>query len=333
MIQLIISLLFSLTLFADAQNNNIPYRLQWRENLGYCGEVSLISAGLYYGQYMSQYDVRAMITGDGSQTGGQLLIGVNDTTAADLMHLEYEEWDTDSQETTDEFLAWVKQQVVEGNPTIIGIFSNQYRFYGNPDPMAGDEDYDHIVPVVSVFSNHPLSDPTYYGDDRIGFSDNGLWKTQTPPIYYFSYAFDPFQMDRAEANDPNGPVYSLNNNASNYGIAITGIKDLNGDTVPVRIETYSNYEKPEIIEHSNVRPLPITLVLTITVSELEPNIPYILYRYNDLNLVPESDFNAHAADATESWPIQVRYESTYTHTELILSNETAIYRCVKASAP
>lgn len=333
MIKLIFSLLFSLTLFADAQSNNMPYRLQWRENLGYCGEISLITAGLYYGQYLSQYDVRALATHDGSQTGGQLLIGTNDTTTADLLHLTYEEFDTDSQQTTDEFLTWVKQQVVAEYPTIIGIFSNQYLFYGNTDPLAGDEDYDHIVPVIDVSSKHPLSDPSYYGDDTLGFSDNGLWKTQTPPVYYFSYEFDSFQTDRAGANDPDGPVYSLNDNASNYGIAITGIKDLNGDTVPVRIETYSNYEKPDIVDHSNVRPLPTSLVLTITISELELNTPYILYRYNDLDLVPDSEFNANAANAYESWPIQVQYHPTYTLTEVIHSNEIAVYRCVKASAP
>jgi len=33
---------------------------QWDANYGYCGEVSLISAGLYYGQYISQYDARAL---------------------------------------------------------------------------------------------------------------------------------------------------------------------------------------------------------------------------------------------------------------------------------
>jgi hypothetical protein len=311
----------------------MPYRLQWRQNLGYCGEVSLISAGLYYGQYLSQYDVRALITYDGSQTGGQLLIGENDTDAADLMHLEYEEWDTDSQETTDEFLVWIKQQIVAGYPTIIGLFANQYRFYESTDPLAGDTDYDHIVPVIDVSSNHPLSSPTYYGDDSLGFSDNGLWKTQTPPIYYFNYAFAPFQTNREEANAPSGPVYSLNNNATNYGIAITGIKDLNGDTVPVRIETYTNYEKPDIVEHSNTRPLPITLVLTITISELELNVPYILYRYDDLDLVPDSEFNANAANAYESWSILSRHHSTYILTEIIRSNETAVYRCVKASAP
>ena len=39
-------------------------REQWETNLGYCGEVALISAGLHYGQYLSQYDARDLATGD-----------------------------------------------------------------------------------------------------------------------------------------------------------------------------------------------------------------------------------------------------------------------------
>ena len=34
--------------------NAIPARVQWNENNGYCGATSIISAGLYYGQYVSQ---------------------------------------------------------------------------------------------------------------------------------------------------------------------------------------------------------------------------------------------------------------------------------------
>ena len=42
------------------QINKIPPRYQWEHNGGYCGETSMISAGLYYGQYLSQYDVRTI---------------------------------------------------------------------------------------------------------------------------------------------------------------------------------------------------------------------------------------------------------------------------------
>jgi hypothetical protein len=53
---------------SNTWTNNIPSRLQWEANYGYCCEVSLISAGLYYGQYLSQYDARAIASRDKPQS-------------------------------------------------------------------------------------------------------------------------------------------------------------------------------------------------------------------------------------------------------------------------
>ena len=48
--------------------------------MGYCGEVSTISALLYYGGYMSQYDMREISTFKffNVQTASEYLLGVND---------------------------------------------------------------------------------------------------------------------------------------------------------------------------------------------------------------------------------------------------------------
>lgn len=331
--QLLIALVVSVTAFADTHTNNIQSRLQWMHNSGYCGEVSLISAGLYYGQYVSQFDVRALVTQDDTQTSNELLIGINDTQTADKLHLQYEEWNTDAEENTDQFLSWIKQKVVQGYPVAIGVYANQYLFYKDTTPTDGDADYDHIVTVSDITSSHPLTDPTYYGNDQIGFSDHGLWDNDNTPVYYFSYAFDPFQKDRIDANATHGPIYSLANDGSNYGIAITGVK---GNCLPVRVDPNFNYESPPINsdgQHPNTRPASMPLTLTITVSNLVPNTSYVLYRYNNLSAVPDSDFNANAGKAHEKWNIEISSGSTYTQTEMIQSNETAVYRCVEASAP
>ncbi len=319
-------------LLADTLQIDVPARLQWFHNTGYCGETSFISAGLYYGQYLSQFDVRALVTPDGSQTGGSLLLGINDARAADIMHLTYEEWDTSSQENTDQFLIWLKQKIVEQNPVVIGVYANQYKFYQKTNPHAGDPDYDHIVSAMSLISDHSLTDPSYYPSDQIGFNDNGYWEHQKTPVYFFTYGFELFQADRVGANAPDGPIYSLADDGSNYGIAITGIKDLNGDTLPVRIHTNLNYEKPEIAERSNQRPHPMALTLNVTISDLDPDTSYILYRYDRLDAVPDSEFNANGAAALEKWAFQPT-SSTYVHIQTIQSNETAVYRCVQASAP
>jgi hypothetical protein len=79
-----------------SQGNDIPPRLQWEGNQGYCGEVSFISAGLNYGQYVSQYDARAVASPGAPQNlpKSQLL---NDQKAAAAMHLNAVQWDTASE--------------------------------------------------------------------------------------------------------------------------------------------------------------------------------------------------------------------------------------------
>ncbi len=303
--------------------NDIPPRLQWNHNSGYCGEVSLLSAGLYYGQYISQYDACAVAT----------RLGLNDQLTASQMHLNCVEWNTAVEQNTKDFLAWVKQNVIKGFPVAIGIFTNEYLFYGKTNANAGDPDYDHIVPVTGITSLHPLTDPNYYDQDIIYFNDNGLWSDGSNPPYYFSYDFDEFQADRSQANRQNGPIYSLSNSGSNYGIAITGVCDLNGDTLPVRVDTDINYEIPQIPEGTSTRPPPRPIHLTVTISRLDPNTLYNLYRYNSLDKIPDSNFNANAASASQSWQIQIPTGTAYMMTLQINSDETAAFRAVRATAP
>lgn len=313
--------------------NNIPPRQEWNNNSGYCGEVCLISAGLYYGQYISQYDVRALISDGEPQNKCQVLLGLNDKQAIDQLHLNAIYWDTESETDTDQFIAWVKQNVVKGYPVAIGLYTNEYLFYNDTDPTAGDKSYDHIVSVYGVGSNSALSNPNYFSDDILYYSDNGLWGKPDHYPYLFNQGADDIQASRREANAQNGPIYSLSDNASNYGIAITGIKDLNGDTLPVRVDTNANAEKPPINDGSNQRPASMPLILTITLSNLQPGVLYYLYRYNDLSKVPDSQFNAHATNAYQSWKVQIKSGNSFTMRQSIQSNEMAIYRAVRSTAP
>lgn len=316
------------SLFGEYQARiDLPPRLQWVENGGYCGEMSFIAAGLYYGQYASQYDVRALL-GDQKK---ELLIGYNDEEAARKMHLSFISWDHRQEKKSAEFLQWVKKQVCRGYPVAIGLYMNEYLFYGNPDPLAGFTDYDHIVSVDGIASKHPLTENSYSGGDQISFSDHGLWD-EGIPRYNFSYFFAPFQGDRREANRVDGEIYTLPNEGKNYGIALTGVADLNHETLPVRVETSLNYEEPSIEEGSNQRPEPMPLLLTVTVSGLKPNQPYLLYRYNSFEAVPDSNFHNHSEKAVQVDRFQISFGSTFTVQHNILSNEIAIYRCVAESS-
>ena len=316
--------------------SRLPPRLQWNANFGYCGETSFVSAGLNYGQYISQYDARAIASRNTRQylESSQLLLGVNDVAAAKAMHLTAVPFPTAKQTSTASFLTWVKSNVVAGYPVVMGVFMNQSRFYGTTNLNAGDAEYDHIVTVTGITSTHALTGPTtYYSDDVITFNDNGLWTgtASGQPQNAFNYAFGTFAATRQQANAKTAPVYSLKN-GPDYAIAITGVIDLSRETVPVRLTTSVNAESPAIVNGSNTRPAAQPVTLTITVSSLKPGTTYNLYRYNSMAAVPDSNVNANASKAAQKWTI-VATGSSYTMTQTIMSNEIAVYRAVAVGAP
>lgn len=309
---------------AAVHRNDIPPRLQWEANGGYCGEVSFISAGLYYGQYLSQYDARIAAIGSTPQHQGELLLGRNDRRAAREMRLAAEPWNGRRQRSPGQFLRWVKSHVLRGHPVAIGVFNNEFQLYGSTDPTAGDPQYDHIVPVIRIASQGSGA--------RLTFSDNGLSGSAGDRPYFFTYSFRQFPGDREQANARRGPLYTLPDYGRNYGIAITGVIDRDGDTLPVRIATNRNYEHPNMPRDTNARPPAQPLTLTVTVSGLRPGVDYRLYRYDRLAAIPHSHFNAQAANAAEVRTIRIANGSTHTFLERILSNDVVAYRCVRADA-
>lgn len=75
-------------------------RLQWLHNDGYCAEVSAAMAGLKFGQYFSQYDVReiAAVSQNNVQTSQSFLVGFNDQQASAKLRLGYIEFPSSLEE-------------------------------------------------------------------------------------------------------------------------------------------------------------------------------------------------------------------------------------------
>lgn len=301
-------------------HNDIPPRLQWNANFGYCGETSFISAGLYYGQWASQYEVRAIASGGTPQNrqNSQLLLGGNATHAAQVMHLSLVKWNAMSASPAS-YLAWVERNVALHRPVIVGVYTNEYKFYGKTNPQAGDPAYDHIVPVVGA------------GNGRVTFSDNGLWGPPRP--YLFTYSYSAFSRTRSQANARSAPQYSLPAGVRDYAVAIVGVTDPAHETLPVRVATSVNYEKPKMKNHSAERPKPMPLVLTVTVSGLRQGTAYRLYRYDRFSDVPDERFNANAKHASKHWSIRLAAGSSFTVKENIMSDQVAVYRAVPSSGP
>jgi hypothetical protein len=215
---------------------------QWENNDGYCGEVSMMQAGLNNGQWMSQYNAR-LICGTGlSQSGpngacaahhgkvnnnAQLLIenpgtgvtGPNTYAYAALClansRLSATTFDYTQQE---QYMSWVKKEVISGRQVTIAVLIN-----GGEDPQ-----YDHEVTVEKIGTNHAPSDSSYYPDDVIYFDDHGAYTlsghrfTSNPAIppgagadaagctpFLFGYTFGSLANTRLGANRKDSQAYSI----------------------------------------------------------------------------------------------------------------------------
>jgi hypothetical protein len=222
---------------------------QWENNDGYCGEVSMMQAGLNNGQWMSQFNAR-LICGTGlSQSGppgacaahqgqvnynAQLLIedpgtgvsGPNTYANAALClsnsRLSATTYNYSAQSSGvagyEEYMSWVKQQVIAGNQVTLAVLLN-----GGTDPQ-----YDHEVAVIKIGTNHSPTDPAYYPDDVIYFDDHGVYTlsgsrfTSNPAIppgagsdstgctpFVYGYTFGSLPNTRAGANRENAQAYSI----------------------------------------------------------------------------------------------------------------------------
>lgn len=326
-------------------STGVSPRLQWLGNDGYCGEVSLIQAGLKFGQYLSQYDARAIATGNQS---AYYLVGVNDGITASRVRLAHDEYpntcEVDKQRTCSErYLAWVKRHVRVGHAVTITVYMNMRLFYGDTRPLAGDADYDHIVSVLRVDSDY--DDDAYHASDRLTLDDHGLWAPGRPPKpqYNFTYAFGAFQGNRQQANAADGNVYTLPDayQGGNFGIAHTGALEtlVNDDPgtvqlLSVGVATNVNYEAPPIVDGSQQRPAPMPLTLNVTVSDVDAGVTYNLYEYDDEHRVPTSAFNAHNASAARVVSFTAGAgEHTHVVTRHTQSDQKCFFRAVRADAP
>ena len=137
----------------------IPARQQWDDNKGYCGETCIQSFAMYYGAYISQYQVRAMIDPDQKH---ELVISENGEVVLKNLHMTYQPWDGDQSAAPQckSYLAWTKRQLSDGHPVIGTAYMK-----GENDP-----DYDHILPFIGFQSSHDATN--YYDDDDLVFYDN-----------------------------------------------------------------------------------------------------------------------------------------------------------------
>ena len=263
-----------------------------------------ISIGLFYGAWLSQGVIRKV-------TGGELLLGENEQKALDALHFQWEAWDSKShiQPQCHEFMTWLKTHLSNGTPCVMAIYLS-----GSPHA-----DYDHIVPVARVIPAR--SEATRYNPkDELIF--HTLFSTQ--PIHR------PFQTLPATRKTCRSGMSQGGNipEQIDYGVAISGLKDRDGITLPLRLAVDGCSEP-----NTSLGEQPIHLHGRVTVSKLKIGHRYILLRFDAIASVPTLGKSEAFLHSKHSSRIDFQTAGTtwsYTDPKPILSSGATYYRCIPA---
>jgi hypothetical protein len=134
---------------------------------------------------------------------------------------------------------------------------------------------------------------------------------------------------------PGAPWYALKP-TDGFAMSITGV--LNADTaslLPVRSVLNVNYERPEIVEGSGIRPAPQTMRMNVTIdiSSMPVGATFVVCRWDVTSRLPSSDWQ-YCADGTAAdgvadvaWLLtKSAGAQMYSISEELLSSDQRVYR-------
>jgi hypothetical protein len=273
---------------------DIPARLQWDNDGGYCGETSIQMIGLYYGNYISQNSCRII-------AGGEVLIGNdNGEVALDKMAFNYEAWDyTKPAPQYQNYLVWLKKQLCQSHPVIIGVFVDG----------ETNTEYDHILPAIGFSS---VDTNSFNNTDRLDF--NSCYDPS-----FFSRTFQSIWDTRSMMGNGATNTYCIPRDVD-YAVAVTGIKDVDHVTKPVQL-TINRWDEPNV----SIGESPATITATIKIDSLVIGENYALLRYNTFSSVPAAHFSEAGTYSTQYFTATAKQQ---IFTASFLSNSCAFYRCV-----
>ncbi|MFZ8981718.1 MAG: hypothetical protein ACO21N_07635, partial [Candidatus Nanopelagicales bacterium] len=120
---------------------------------------------------------------------------------------------------------------------------------------------------------------------------------------------------------------------ANFAVAISGVADRDGTTIPVRLTSNTNGEGEWNVTTGKRPPAPTPITLTAHVSIPDPTVAYNVYLYDDFADVPTADFNARADRAIQTWQIPAGSGPIWKVTIDVMSDQTRAFRAVPVTAP
>lgn len=190
-----------------ALGGDISPTYQWMNNGGYSGETFMRqAASSVSGTWLSQWNMREMCGSGLSQSGGAgycashhgypafnaraaavssdcNCTGTNPyasmSTCLSNIFLNSTAFNSANQfgglQGYQQFMSWVKSQVIQGFPTVIGVIARTKSDRNAIFHQRRDDQFDLWVTVIAIATKHAVSS-TYYDDDVIIFDDHGAYQ-------------------------------------------------------------------------------------------------------------------------------------------------------------
>lgn len=236
-----------------------PARLQYEDNNGYCGEVTLQTLMIPFGVWLPQRWTRQV-------GGGELLPGLNYAATMDALRIRYNTFTGSGGYRS--FAAWAKKQLMQSRAGVVAVtFLRGER----------DRDYDHNVPIVSIDTSS--SPTTYVYNARDVFTVYNDFSTS--PIKRTASSFSCARTNKKDGLAKAGCVPS----DTSWGHAILG-PTYAGIGPRVSLSVPSPASEPAIGTATT------TFQGTVTAFGLQPGGKYKLYRVTRLERVPASASDA-----------------------------------------
>ena len=296
---------------------DLPARYMWGWGpglSGFCGSVTIQTAGLYYGNWLTENAIRG--TSGGYNGRHQLYIAfpkdldipsTSMLSACVALKLNCSMWDYDTaanpQHTA--FLRWAVAGIQLGYPVGLGLY------WGVED----DPDFDHIVPMVG-FDSHPGGEPAavYFND----LHTNATLRVEV----------NTFVRSRKQCHDAHrfGPSSFCLPKKVDYGMRVLGNADPTGELLPVRLHV-NRVDEPDYSREDKHHQKPVWMRAQVAVHGLESGRRYVLLRYEEMEAVPVKEFlKAPAVQRHEFTAASTEYARNVT----FISNSTTFFRCVQA---
>lgn len=286
---------------------DIPARRMWGWGTGldgYCGECSFQSTALFWGNYFSQEECRYA---DGNS---ELLIAVNDETAAKALRLTYVSWNYKGKTPQENaFKKWVKDFIDQGVPVIAGFYERLNK--------GGDSNYDHIMPIIGYMIDSKGEITDFYHNDFY------LKDTTTTSSDFET------RSQCMQASAPKQPYSYCLPTDIDYAIAITGIVDPNKETYRARLVVLNMWDEPDWGAEDKLHQKPIQFDSELHVSGLKSGNKYTCLRFDDVKSLPvNGGFLTSSYDA--AFPFIATSDNHVLPVASVLSDGTYFYRCVDA---